>query len=190
MQPSSLSAEQMFDRALEALERKDERLTAILEELPEAIYVTDPAGVITFYNQACISFAGRVPKVGEDRWCVTWKLYTDEGRFLPHDECPMAVAIREKRPVRGVEAVAERPDGTRVSFAPYPTPLLDEEGRLVGAVNMLVDIGRRKQAAALRVQARRCRHLAASISDDATSNTLALMAAEYEEKARSSERPN
>jgi two-component sensor histidine kinase len=48
--------------------------------------------------------------------------------------------------VRGMEAAAERPDGTRVPFIPYPTPLHDESGKLIGAVNMLVDITDRKRA--------------------------------------------
>ena len=38
----------------------------------------------------------------------------------------------------------ERPDGTRVHFLPFPTPLHDPSGALVGAVNMLVDITERK----------------------------------------------
>ena len=58
----------------------------------------------------------------------------------------MALALREKRPVRGMEAVAERPDGTMVPFIPYPTPLYDASGELIGAVNMLVDITERKRA--------------------------------------------
>ena len=162
----------------------------MLDRLPEPIYVTDAEGMVTFYNRACIAFAGRTPQLGEDRWCVTWKLYTQDGRFLPHEECPMAVAIREARPIRGVEAIAERPDGTRVAFAPYPTPLLDEEGRVVGAVNMLIDISGRKAAEALRVQARRCRRLAGAMTDAKTRHTLELMAGEYEQKAEASERPN
>jgi two-component sensor histidine kinase len=58
----------------------------------------------------------------------------------------MGVALKENRPVRGAEAVAERPDGSRVPFIPYPTPLHDANGILVGAINMLVDITDRKQA--------------------------------------------
>jgi two-component sensor histidine kinase len=58
----------------------------------------------------------------------------------------MAMALKEERPIRDAEAVAERPDGTRVPFIPYPTPLRDASGILVGAVNMLVDITERKQA--------------------------------------------
>jgi two-component sensor histidine kinase len=58
----------------------------------------------------------------------------------------MAAALKEKRAVRGAEAVAERPDGSRVPFIPYPTPLLDGAGEVVGAVNVLVDVGHRKEA--------------------------------------------
>jgi signal transduction histidine kinase len=56
------------------------------------------------------------------------------------------VALKENRPVRGAEAVAQRPDGTLIPFIPYPTPLVDAEGRLIGAINVLVDITERKQA--------------------------------------------
>ena len=58
----------------------------------------------------------------------------------------MAIALKENRPVRGCEAIAERPDGTRIPFIPYPTPLRDADGRLTGAINMLVDITERKRS--------------------------------------------
>jgi two-component sensor histidine kinase len=74
------------------------------------------------------------------------KLFWPDGTPLRHEDCPMAVALKENRPVRNVEAVAERPDGSRICFMPYPTPLRDNSGRLIGAVNMLVDITIRKQA--------------------------------------------
>ena len=48
-------------------------------------------------------------------------------------------------PIRGHEAIAERPDGSRVNFIPYPTPLRDGQGKLVGAINMLVDITDRRK---------------------------------------------
>ena len=117
----------------------------LLQALPAAIYTTDAEGRITFFNRACIEFAGRTPKIG-DLWCVTWKLFHPDGTPLAHEDCPMAIALKENRPVRNVEAVAERPDGSRICFMPYPTPLRDETGRLLGAVNMLVDITTRKQA--------------------------------------------
>jgi PAS domain-containing protein len=173
----------MLHVATAAVQSGQDALASALDRLPAAIYVTDPDGLITYYNPACIEFAGRVPTVGSDRWCVTWKLYTEDGAFLPHDQCPMAVAILEKRPVRGVTAVAERPDGSRVNFMPYPTPIFDTRGKLLGAVNILVDVTGSRQAEFLRSQARKCRRLALSVCDPQTADTLTLMAAEYEQKA-------
>src|SRR6185312_5130078 len=142
---------------------------ALLDVLPAAIYVTDAAGRITYYNQAAVDLAGRSPELGTDEWCVSWRLYSLDGSPLPHDQCPMAVALKENRPVRGAEAILERPDGARIPFMPYPTPLRDASGRLIGAVNMLVDISERKDADNARA------YLAAIIesSDDAiVSKTL------------------
>ena len=133
---------------------------------PLAIYVTDPQGVITWFNQACVGFAGRTPTIGEDRWCVTWRLFTDEGGSLKHEECPMAVAIRQQRPVRGAVAFAERPNGVRVEFMPYPTPIFGEDGAFLGAVNILVDTTPARSPEALRAQARKYRRLALSVDPD------------------------
>jgi PAS domain S-box-containing protein len=128
------------------LKDSEQRLQDLLAAIPAAIYTTDAEGKITYFNEAAVELAGRTPVIGSDEWCVTWKLYWPDGRPLPHDQCPMAVSLREERPVRGVEAVAERPDGTRVPFIPYPTPLRDANGKVIGGINMLVDVSERKQA--------------------------------------------
>src|SRR5205823_6667422 len=73
----------------------------LLEVLPAAVYATDAAGRITFYNRAAAELAGREPKIGSEYWCVTERLYRPDGTYLPHDECPMAVALRENRAIRG-----------------------------------------------------------------------------------------
>ena len=117
-----------------------------IETLPAAIYMTDAEGRITFYNEAAAELWGWRPKLGDSKFCGSWKLYWPDGTPLPHEQCPMAMALREKRPISGMEAVAERPDGTRISFIPCPTPLFDATGRLTGAVNMLVDVSERRRA--------------------------------------------
>ena len=119
-----------------------------IEALPAAVYMTDAEGRLTFYNEAAAALWGCRPELGETKFCGSWKLYWPDGTRLPHDQCPMAMALHQGRPIRGMEAVAERPDGTRIPFIPYPTPLFDESGRLTGAVNMLVDISERKRAEA------------------------------------------
>ena len=117
----------------------------VLAGLPVAVYTTDAAGIITFYNEAAARFWGREPELFQEKWCGSLKLYWPDGTALPLDECPMAQTLKTGLPVRGVQAIVERPDGSRAFFEPYPTPLFDDKGRLTGAVNMLVDITERKQ---------------------------------------------
>ena len=128
------------------LQESEQHLQELLAAIPAAIYTTDAEGNVTYYNQAAAELAGRTPVLGSDEWCVTWKLFKPDGTPLPHDQCPMAVALREGRPIRNAEAIAERPDGSRVPFIPFPTPLRDAAGKVVGAINMLVDISQRRQA--------------------------------------------
>jgi PAS domain S-box-containing protein len=136
---------------------------ALLQALPAAVYTTDAAGRIMFYNEAAAALWGYRPELGKSEWCGSWRLYWQDGRPMPHDECPMAIALKERRAIRGAEAVAERPDGTRVPFLAYPRPLFDETGALAGAVNTLVDITDRKKA---EVAAQRLAAIVKS-SDDA-----------------------
>ncbi len=133
-------------RSTSSRPESDHLYRKLLQGLPAAFYATDADGYLTFYNDAAAAFWGRRPKLGLDRWCGCWKLYGADGTPMPHDTCPMAIALKENRAVRCSEVLAERPDGTRVTFIPHPTPLHDASGRLIGATNMLVDISERKQA--------------------------------------------
>jgi PAS domain S-box-containing protein len=135
-------------RAEDAVRDSERRLQEFIAAIPAAIYTTDVEGKITYFNEAAVELAGRRPTIGSDEWCVTWKLYNPDGTPLPHDQCPMAIALKEGRSIRNAEAIAERPDGTRIPFIPYPTPLRDSGGKIVGAVNMLIDVSERKQAEA------------------------------------------
>ena len=136
----------------------------ILLGLPTAVYTTDAAGRITFYNEAAAELWGVRPTLGTTEFCGSWKLYWPDGTPMAHDECPMALALRRKRPTRGMEAIAERPDGTRVPFIPYPTPLFDSSGALTGAVEHVVDITHRHAAESrIRESEARYRTLAAVV---------------------------
>jgi two-component system CheB/CheR fusion protein len=142
---SKVSAEIFFAAPVEGISQEG-YFRKLVDELPAAIYVTDALGCITYFNEAAATLWGHRPTLGRSEWCGSWKLFWPDGRALPHGECPMAIAIKEKRAVRGMEAIAERPDGTRVPFEPYPTPLFDASGDLIGAVNMLIDVTDRKHA--------------------------------------------
>ena len=141
----------------------------LLEALPVAVYTTDAGGRITFYNEAAAQLWGHRPEVGTDQWCGSWRLYWPDGRLMPHHECPMAVALKEGQILRGVEAIAERPDGTRVPFIPYPSLLKDASGEVIGAINLLVDISDRKDA---EITSARLAAIVSSSDDAIISKTL------------------
>jgi PAS domain S-box-containing protein len=128
------------------LRDSEQQLQDLIAAVPAAIYTTDADGKITYFNQAAVELAGCAPTIGSDEWCDTWQLYHPDGRPLRHDQSPMAIALKEGRAIRNAEVVARRPDGTRVPLIPYPTPLRDGAGRIIGAINLLVDVSERKQA--------------------------------------------
>lgn len=136
----------LIARAAGPLIEGDDFFRELVNALPAAVYTTDPSGRITYYNEAAAALWGCRPDLGNSDWCGSWKLFWPDGRAMPHDQCPMATAVKKQQAIRGLEAVAERPDGTRVPFLPFPTPIFNASGVFVGAVNMLVDITERKRA--------------------------------------------
>lgn len=117
------------------IRESEHRYREMLHALPLPVYTTDLDGRITFFNEAAVEFAGRRPELGE-KWSTMWRLFYPDGTQMPHDQW-------EARAVRGMEGIAERPDGTRARFAPYPTPLMDTSGNATGAINVLVDLTER-----------------------------------------------
>ena len=144
MQSLPTNAPKALSEQCQLLGTGDYPAEEILKALPVAVYTTDADGRITFFNEAAVSLWGVRPELGKTEFCGSWKLYWPDGTPLPHDECPMALTLQQRLPVRGYQVLAERPDGTRVAFIPYPTPLFDRTGAFVGAVNLLMDISELK----------------------------------------------
>ena len=132
-------------RTEETLRESERHLRAVINALPVAIYATDAEGKLTHFNQTAVDFSGCIPDLGSDKWCKELRLFHSDGSPMPYDECPMAIALREGRALFGVEAIAERPDKSRVNFVAHPTPLRDTAGNIVGGINMLIDITERKR---------------------------------------------
>ena len=146
VEQASAPLARLVAKAGEPLMRGDSFFRELVDALPAAVYTTDADGRITYFNEAAATLWGCRPELGKSEWCGSWRLFWPDGRPLPHDQCPMAIALKENRPVRGQDAIAERPDGTRVPFLPYPTPIYDAAGTLIGAVNMLIDMTEWKRA--------------------------------------------
>jgi PAS domain S-box-containing protein len=137
----------------------------LIEKLPVGAYTCDAEGLITYFNPHAMQLWGRAPQLNDpvDRFCGSFKLFLPDGSPLAHEECWMALALKLGKEYNGHEIMIERPDGQRLTVLAHANPIFDEAGRLLGAVNVLVDITERQQVEVMR------QHLAAIIesSDDA-----------------------
>ncbi|HEV2181407.1 MAG TPA: ATP-binding protein [Gemmatimonadaceae bacterium] len=124
------------------------RFRQLLEKLPAGAYTCDAQGLITYYNERAVELWGRAPALHDpvDRFCGSFKLFSPDGAPIPHEECWMALALRYDREYDGCEILIERPDGDRRVALAHANPIHDDDGGLVGAVNVLVDITDRKRA--------------------------------------------
>jgi len=116
----------------------------IIKGLPAAIYICNAEGKITAYNEAAAELWGRQPEIGKDTWCGSWKLFHTDGTPVHLREYPMAVTLKEGRAIPGKEIVIERPDGKRVNVLPYPRPLFDESGKMIGGINSFIELTGKK----------------------------------------------
>ena len=98
--------------------QSDAYFRKILDELPMAVYATNMDGRVAYFNEAAAVLWGCRPEIGSTKWSGARKVFWPDGREMPLAESPIALAIREKRQIRGMETIVERPDGTRTRCLP------------------------------------------------------------------------
>jgi PAS domain S-box-containing protein len=140
--------EEISQKTKSALHKSELQFRRLLEKLPAGAYTCNPEGLITYFNQHAVRLWGRAPKLNDpmDRFCGSFKLFSIDGSPIAHDQCWMALALKMDKEYNGHEIVIERPDGQRFTVLAYANPIHDESGKLIGAVNVLVDISDRRRA--------------------------------------------
>lgn len=172
----------------QALKESETRYRNLIHMLETPLYTTDAEGRITLYNKAAVDLWGREPEIGKDLWCGSYKILNIDGAHLPLDSCPMAVCLKEQRAVYDEEILVIRPDGSIRHVAPHPQPIFDSDGKMTGAINMLVDITAIKSVEkALRESEAKYRNLAGSLEEIVEEKTHDLLR-KTEELKKSEER--
>jgi PAS domain S-box-containing protein len=124
----------------------EERYRRLTELLPVGVYTCSaPEGTITYFNEKAAELWGRAPEAGE-RFCGSIELLLPDGTHLPHEACPMGVALREGRGFRNEEVQIRRSDGSRITVLVNIEPIRDAQGRVVSAINVLNDVSTLKRA--------------------------------------------
>src|ERR1700680_3964836 len=95
--PSSNLSER--EEAAQALRRSEERYRTLFDLVPAAVYACDANGIIHEFNHRAAELWGRIPNTNGnvdnrsgfvERFCGSYKIYYPDGRFMPHEKCPMA----------------------------------------------------------------------------------------------------
>ena len=121
------------------------QLQELLAALPVAAYATDADGKITAFNRRAVDLWGVEPELGQARWCGAWRLRWPGGQIVSPSESPLALALAGASGSGCMEAVVERPDGSRIPILSFPVLKRDAQGRVVGAMNTLMDISEQKR---------------------------------------------
>ncbi len=135
-------------RADNALRWNEERYRTLFDLGPVAVYSCDASGVIQEFNRRAVELWGCEPALGDTdkRFCGSFKLFRPDGRFMPHEQCPMAeVVAGTLAEACDAEVLIERPDGSRITVVVNIRPLKNERGDIMGAINCFYDITARKE---------------------------------------------
>jgi PAS domain S-box-containing protein len=118
-------------------------LLLFFKAIRAAVYTCAAAsGVFTFYTESAARLWGRMPYLGDtdELFCGSFRLWRPDGSSLPHDQTPMAIALREGHSFRNEKVVIERPDGTRIVVLVNIEPIRDTNGHVTGAINAFYDV--------------------------------------------------
>jgi PAS domain S-box-containing protein len=134
-------------RMARRLQQRDELL---LQSVDAGIVGLDRAGTVTFLNRAGERLLGWAARdlVGRD-FHATVHHHRRDGSEYPWSICPTAITLADGTARHADEEWLWRADGTGFPATLTSTPIV-EGGRVVGAVNMVVDLTERRAVQALK----------------------------------------
>ena len=133
-------------QADEKLRASEESYRTLFETVPVAVFVCDDMATVQYYNKRAVELWGREPECGVERHCGSQTLYLPSGDLLPHEQSPMMEVLRTGAPVKNVEVLIGRPDGSRIPVIVNFAPIKDAEGRVTGVITSFDDITALKTA--------------------------------------------
>lgn len=133
-------------RVFAALEQSEERFSLLYRALPVGAFVCDGDSIIHNYNGRAAELWGREPKLGVDRFFDSLALFRMDGTSLPHTDSPISSVLQAGIPVRNMEVLMERPDGSRLPVTVSVDALKNAAGQVSGVIATFDDISDRLRA--------------------------------------------
>jgi PAS domain-containing protein len=100
------------------------------------VFVVDEHGGLEYYNEPAEALLGqRYEETGQiplEAWANLWSVSDADGRPLPIEELPLAIAVRDRRPVQGSVSIRGL-DGRTREITITALPLEGADGSHLGA---------------------------------------------------------
>lgn len=133
------------------LHENENRLMQFLEAMPVGVGVLDAKGRPYFLNQKAKELFGKgaIPNVNPDRLSAVYQVYkANTDSEYPPEELPVVRALRGESTT--ADDLEIRQEDKVIPIESWGTPIYDEEGNIVYAINAIQDITDRKKAEADR----------------------------------------
>lgn len=130
--------------AEEALRRRENLLSKILEILPVGVWIADPQGAIVRINRMAREIWGAEPLVSIDEYGMFKARRLPSGEEIGAEEWAMVATVRDKATVTAEMLEIDAFDGKRKTIINASAPVLDEAGNLEAGVAVNLDISEYK----------------------------------------------
>ncbi|MBU0674020.1 MAG: sigma 54-interacting transcriptional regulator [Proteobacteria bacterium] len=107
----------------------------ILESVPDGIFTVDRQWRITSFNQAAEQITGWPREEALGRPCS--EIFQAD---ICKDQCTVAHCLYTGKPVTGNSTILHRKDGTTLPLSISASPLVDQEGTIIGGVETFHDL--------------------------------------------------
>jgi diguanylate cyclase (GGDEF)-like protein/PAS domain S-box-containing protein len=118
----------------------------VCDNLSEGVYFVDKGRKITYWNRGARNLSGfqRDEAIGRHCYDNFLRHVDAEGRALCHLGCPLAATLKDGQ-AREAEVFLHRKDGEKVPVAVRVPPVVDNSGKLIGAVEVFTNITSQKE---------------------------------------------
>ena len=138
-------AEEALAQERNRADNERRRLKAVLDALPVGVFIVDTDGKIAQINEQA-----------ERIWCkseptsevVDWRMYegrwASSGDFIKYQDWPLFRSLNRGETIIAQAIEIERFDGSRGTILSSSAPIKDDQGKITGAVSVILDITERK----------------------------------------------
>ena len=165
-----------FNQMLDEISANEKLLAKVLENMPVGVWLLNEKGDIISANSASEKIWSGLKFVGPKDFGLFKGWFTDTGKIVEAGQWGAAIAITEGETVLNQEVEIECFDKTRKIILNSAIPLKEEDGRIIGAIAINVDITDKKliernlykinHDMAERVKELRCLYKMSELSND------------------------